>query len=142
MSSMILVRGLPGSGKSTIAKNLIGWYMHVEADMFWVDDEGTYEFDAKRIGEAHTWCQMQTADLLTAGFNVVVSNTFTTKKELAWYFEIARDFDCVPQIITCQGQYGSIHGVPDEVVTRMRDRFEWDVSELYDLESAFWQERF
>ena len=141
MTSMILVRGLPGSGKSTIAKTLIGFYMHVEADMFWINDCGEYDFDIKRIGEAHSWCQNRVYELMAAGFSVVVSNTFTTLKEMAPYFEMARDFDCVPQIIACQGQYGSIHGVPDEAVTRMRDRFVWDVSPLYDLESTFWQDR-
>ena len=140
MTSMILVRGLPGSGKSTIAKNLIGFYMHVEADMFWINDQGEYEFDPKRIGEAHTWCQNRTYELLAAGFNVVVSNTFTTKKEMRYYFEMARDFDCVPQIVLCQGQYGSIHNVPQEALDRMAARFEYDVSDLYNTESDYWKE--
>lgn len=129
---MILVRGLPGSGKTTIAKNLIGWYMHVEADMFWVNDQGVYEFDAKRVGEAHTWCQNRVYELLAAGFDVVVSNTFTTKREMEYYFVMARDFDCVPQVILCQGQYGSVHNVPQEAVDRMTARFEYDIKELYE----------
>lgn len=129
--SLILVRGLPGSGKSTVAKTLIGFYMHVETDMFWINDQGDYEFDAKRLGEAHQWCMNRTVELMTAGFSVVVSNTFTTKKELLPYFEMAKEFDCVPQVILAQGKFGNIHNVPPDIITKMSERFEYDISDLY-----------
>lgn len=131
MSSMILVRGLPGSGKSTLAKTLIGFYMHVEADMFFMVD-GEYKFDVNKIMLAHAWAQGRTCELLAAGFNVVVSNTFTTIKEMRPYFEIAKEFDCVPQVITCHAQYGNIHGVPEETLAKMKNRFVWDLMELYN----------
>lgn len=135
---MILVRGLPGAGKSYLAHTLIGWYMHVEADMFWINDQKQYEFDIKRIGEAHAWCQNKAYELLTSGFNVVVSNTFTTKKEMRPYFEMAREFDCVPQVVLVQGQYGNIHNVPQEALDRMAARFEYDIKELYDPNSELY----
>lgn len=130
MASMILVRGIPGSGKSTLAKTLIGFYMHVEADQYWMQD-GEYKFDATRLRQAHEWCQTRTRELLTAGFNPVVSNTFTTIKELRPYFDIAREFDIVPQVITCHAQYGNVHDVPEETLDKMRARFVYDLSELY-----------
>lgn len=128
---LVLVRGLPGSGKSTIAKNLIGWYHHLETDMFWMLN-GEYVFDASRLGEAHTWCQNQTRELMTKGFSPVVSNTFTTKKELKPYFDIAKEFDIVPTIILCQSQWGNIHNVPEETLKRMEARFEYDIKDLYN----------
>jgi len=130
MSNMIIVRGIPGSGKSTLAKTLIGFYMHVEADQFFVKD-GIYEFDIDKIGEAHRWCQTRVCELLDAGFNVVVSNTFTTIKELRPYFEIAKERGIVPQVVTCHAQYGNIHSVPEETLAKMKNRFVWDISELY-----------
>ena len=129
---LILVRGLPGSGKSTIAMNLIGWYWHLETDQFWMKD-GEYKWDASKLGEAHDWCQSETRKLLTRGFSPVVSNTFTTKKELKPYFDIAKEFDVVPQVILCQAQYGNIHNVPDETLKKMKARFEYDISELYNV---------
>jgi len=42
MSKLILVRGLPGSGKSTFAKTF--GCLHVEADMFYIVG-GKYRFD-------------------------------------------------------------------------------------------------
>lgn len=134
-NSMILVRGLPGSGKSTIAKNLIGWYWHLETDMFWMKD-GEYKFEPTRLREAHQWCQNETRTILTRGFSPVVSNTFTTKKELKAYFDIAKEFGIVPQVILCQGQWTNVHNVPENVLNQMAGRFEYDISSLFeDLKS-------
>jgi len=125
---MILVRGLPGSGKSTLAKTLIGFYMHVETDKFWGPE---YNFDMSRLGEAHAWCLSATRRLLVAGFSPVVSNTFTTKKELAPYFALAKEFDIVPQVVLCQGNFKNVHNVPEEVLFKMNARFEYNIDELW-----------
>jgi predicted kinase len=126
---LLLIRGLPGSGKSTLAKNLIGWYWHLETDQFWGKD---YAFDVAKLGEAHQWCQDQTRDLLKRGFSPVVSNTFTTKRELQPYFDIAREYGIIPTVILCQNSFGSVHNVPEETLNRMADRFEYDIGELYE----------
>lgn len=127
---LVLVRGLPGSGKSTIAKNLIGWYHHLETDMFWMKD-GEYVFDANRLHEAHMWCQNETRRLMSEGFSPVVSNTFTTKKELKPYFDIAKEFGIVPTVILCQNDWGNVHNVPEETLVRMKARFVYDISDMY-----------
>ncbi len=54
---LVLIRGLPGSGKSTMAKDLATQgYLHFEADMYFELD-GHYRYDASCIREAHSWCQ-------------------------------------------------------------------------------------
>lgn len=127
---MILIRGLPGSGKSTIAKNLIGWYMHIETDQYWMEN-GEYKFDMSRIKEAHAWCLNETRDLIVKGFNPVVSNTFTTAFEMLPYFDLAKEFNIRPQVLLAQGQFGNIHNVPDEVLSKMAARFEYDINHLW-----------
>ena len=129
MSGLILVRGLPGSGKSTLAKNLIGFYLHLETDMFWGED---YKFDASRLGAAHEWCRRETLERLAAGWGVVVSNTFTTLDEMRPYFKMAAELGIVPQVITCHGQFGSVHNVPAHTIEKMKARFVTDLSELYN----------
>jgi predicted kinase len=129
---MILIRGLPGSGKSTLAGMFAtadAKSSHIETDMFWGRD---YNFDINRIGEAHQWCQENVRNLLVSGFSPVVSNTFTTKKELKPYFDMAKEFGITPQVITCHGRWKSVHGVPDEVMERMAGRFEYDLSSLFE----------
>lgn len=132
MASLTLVRGIPGSGKSTLAK-VLTWgtdSYHLETDQYWMVD-GEYKFDFNRLREAHEWCQSETAKLLTLDVDVVVSNTFTTIKEMRPYFDIAKEFNIVPQVVTCHAQYGNVHNVPEETLAKMQARFVYDLTELY-----------
>lgn len=140
MINFYIVRGIPGSGKSTTAKKLSQGavnFHHFEADMYFMNQHGTYHFDASKLGEAHRWCLDQTSTWLHKykAFGcgtVIVSNTFTTKKELVPYFELAKEVGVKPQVITCQGEFGSIHGVPPDKLEIMRNRFDYKcVEELF-----------
>ena len=51
--NLYLVRGVPGAGKSTFAKNL--GCTHFETDEFFMVD-GEYKFDPSKLKEAHAWC--------------------------------------------------------------------------------------
>lgn len=128
---LLLVRGLPGSGKSTLAKNLIGHYFHVETDQFWMED-GEYKFDVNRLGEAHAWCLARTRELMSTGFSPVVSNTFTTMKEMRPYFELAREFGITPTVMVAQNDWGNVHNVPALTLGRMKARFEYDITDLFN----------
>ena len=87
-SELVLIRGIPGSGKSTMASVLVMiGYEHFEADMYFEVD-GVYKYDSSRIREAHAWCQLMTQQALRRGSNVVVSNTFTQVREMAPYLEM------------------------------------------------------
>ena len=131
MTTLTLIRGLPGSGKSTIAKELGGY--HIEADMFHMTEEGVYDWQASKLKSAHKWCQDTTAQQLEQGCNVIVSNTFTTIKELRPYFNIAAALNIVPVVIIAQNEFTNIHAVPEEALLRMRNRFVWDISEMFDV---------
>ena len=130
---LVLVRGLPGSGKSTVANTIAnaGKWFHYEADQYFVDKNGTYKWDASKIGDAHKWCQSNTENALKLEHNVVVSNTFTTIKELRPYFEIAKSLSITPIVITANGAFNNIHNVPADTLTKMRARFQHDLSPLF-----------
>ena len=128
--SLILIRGMPGSGKSTLARLFYGCY-HFEADQYFVDAKGNYKFDGSKIKEAHAWCRKETEEAISNGSSVVVSNTFTTKWELKPYFEIAKMCGIVPQVILMQNQFESVHDVPEDILRRMEERFEYDISDLF-----------
>ena len=122
MSHLILIRGLPGSGKSTLAKKLIPIINanHFEADMFFINFEGKYIYDASRIREAHNWCFNKTRDALAMGQNVIVSNTFVRRWEMVPYLNLRPD----AVILECSGNYQNVHGVPEEVIARMKQNWE------------------
>lgn len=120
--NLVLIRGLPGSGKSTIAKHMSG-HIHLEADMYHMKD-GEYCFDPAKVKDAHTWCQQQTKNLIAAGDSVVVSNTFTRLWEMQPYFEMAKEFGIEPNVIEAKGNWKNQHNVPDSVLEAMRNRWE------------------
>ena len=118
---LVMVRGLPGSGKTTVASvlKLLG-YQHFEADMFFVGNDGVYRHDSSRIGEAHTWCQSSVKAALDRGERVVVCNTFTRLKEIEPYLAMTSDV----QVLEAGGRWRNQHGVPLEKISAMRARWE------------------
>ena len=96
-----------------------GGYRHFEADMYF-ELGGRYNYDARKIKEAHAWCQTRTREALLRGERVVVSNTFTRLSEMQPYYPMTRKI----QVIEAKGNWDNTHGVPVEVVDRMRARWE------------------
>ena len=136
---LYLIRGLPGSGKSTFARTIVngtlGNCTHYEADMYFERD-GVYKFDTSLLGEAHEWCREQTEEDLSRGYNVIVSNTFTTIRELNPYFDIALLYGVMPTVITCNSNWGNIHNVPVDTLAKMKARFQHDISHLIDAQAS------
>ena len=121
---LILVRGIPGSGKSTFAKNKHSSAVRLEADMFFVGPNGDYNFDPTLLGAAHTWCINTARIFMNQGMDVVVSNTFTTLKEMKPYLEHANNSGIDIQVYRMIKEYGSVHNVPPDAIQRMKDRFQ------------------
>lgn len=120
---LILLRGLPGSGKSTLAKRICN--QHVEADMFFLLD-GEYKFNSSKLKEAHEWCREKTESWMKDGYNVVVSNTFTQEWEMESYYQLAKKYDYQVHTIIVENRHDgkNIHGVPDDKLQQMKNRFE------------------
>jgi adenylate kinase family enzyme len=142
MRELIIVRGLPGSGKSTLAKRLLATYAlgvlhtntpayHYEADQYFTDEDGNYNWDGMQIGDAHAWCQAMCWQRLEEGATVIVSNTFTTKKEIQPYFDMIQQHGQNPTVVLAQSNFGSVHGVPDNVLQNMKNRFLFNLDDLF-----------
>ena len=124
MKELFLLRGLPGSGKSTLAKSLGG--MHIEADMYFMY-EGKYDFDATKIKDAHAWCQNAAKVWMTSEVpKIVVSNTFTQEWEMQPYYDLAKEHGYTVYSLIVENRHGGVneHGVPEEKLVQMKQRFE------------------
>jgi len=132
---LYIVRGIPNSGKSTMAKMLVGEdFLVCEADKYFIDKEtGEYNFDFTKIKEAHKFCQdtvetYMKDSLVNDQFyrEIAVSNTFTQEWEMEPYLELAKTYGYKTFSIIVENRHGGVnqHSVPDEVLTKMRERFE------------------
>ena len=64
--------------------------------------------------------------MLTSQGRIIVSNTFTTSWEMDYYYQIAEKFGYTVYSLIVENRHDGVnsHGVPDEVLTKMRNRFE------------------
>ena len=125
---LIIVRGIPGSGKSTFAKILGG--VHYEADMFFLDQHSNYVFDPSKIKDAHAWCMNSVSEKMKEGEpRIVVSNTFTQKWELDPHMDLAKTLGYKVFVIVVENRHGGVntHGCPEDKVEIMKNRFEFSL---------------
>lgn len=142
--TLYIIRGIPGSGKSTFAKGLLNEFMrtkqtayHYESDEFFMVD-GEYKFDGSKLGAAHASCFNNIKSAIVGEVeNVIVSNTFTTMKEMKDYLDLAERngydvkvfrmmgscTDPDADILTRFADFKNEHKVPIEVLYNMANRF-------------------
>jgi predicted kinase len=129
---LILVRGLPGSGKSTFANVILQQPNNnpqevLSADDFFVNNEGVYVFDSSKIKEAHNYCQFRCSERMRQGIaRIVVANTFTQEWEMDEYFKMAERYNYRVHTVIMENRHGNenVHGVPDDKLQQMKNRFE------------------
>lgn len=132
---LTLVRGIPGSSKTTLATKLAkeNGGVAVSADDFFTHDDGNYKFNFSLIRAAHQYCLGKIFYHLSRGEDVYAHNTYTQKWEMEMTIDIASqagyDWDIVEP--TVKWRYDveecarkNTHGVPLATIQKMKDRFE------------------
>lgn len=123
MRTLYIIRGLPGSGKSTLGSMLTQW--NVSNDEYFTDKEGNYNFVASKLPEAFKYCENVTRSAMRQGVSVIaVCNTFVKREHMQVYLDMAKEHCYSVNIIVCTGNFGSVHNVPDYVMDRMRAQWE------------------
>ena len=140
---LYLIRGLPGSGKTTMARKLVqmsllGNFGVRNATMIAADDYfysginkhtgeggGFYSYDSSAIRYAHSKAQQRTIERMEKEDELIaIHNTFVQNWELQAYYDLADRYDYQVTVITMEGNYGSQHDVPQWAIQRMKDRWE------------------
>ena len=115
-NKLILIRGPSGYGKSTYARENFPGVLHLEADMWF--QRGGYNWHSSGLSKAHAWCH-STADIaLRQGMDVVVSNTFTTMRDIQPYLSMWGDIT----VYRMMQYYGNTHNVPEETIRKQLNR--------------------
>lgn len=129
-----IIRGVSGSGKSTLALKLAELHslegkvaLIFETDNYFIDENNEYKFNPVKLKEKHAACFN---DFLTALNDrhvdvVIVANTFTRKWEYVNYADAAKDSGYEVTTLIANGNYKNVHNVPDDVVQKMKNRFEY-----------------
>jgi hypothetical protein len=147
--TVVLVRGIPGLGKSTLARAMSERFggVQIENDMQFMVS-GEYMFDPVKLEDAHMSTQLEVRNLLSEDAPcVVVSNTFTRAWEMAPYQLLASKFGytlVIVDLLLCvrlnaqkANQYFNanqfldflstvnVHMVPPDKIRSMYDRYEY-----------------
>ena len=134
MRHLFILRGVPGTGKTTLAQILTTNgnsrvpycnYAMCSADDFFYDEQGNYNFDPSKLGDAHKQCQERCKDAMEKEKDrIVVHNTNIELWEMEPYLKMAEAYGYTPMILCSEMNYGSVHGVPDSIIEDMRDRYQ------------------
>ena len=132
--TVIILRGAPGSGKSTWVENYFGYDCDesvlcesVSADTYRYDNFGDYIYKPEDNKKCHDLCFKEFCTLVSLQYDLLcVDNTNIKKNEYQRYVKYAQEhsYQVYQKVFT--GDYSNIHGVPDDVIQRMRDTFEHD----------------
>eukprot|EP01117_Protostelium_nocturnum_P003710 TRINITY_DN14994_c0_g1_i1.p1 TRINITY_DN14994_c0_g1~~TRINITY_DN14994_c0_g1_i1.p1 ORF type:complete len:228 (-),score=66.79 TRINITY_DN14994_c0_g1_i1:55-738(-) len=140
--TMYLMRGAPGSGKSTQAKELMKKEGNEQGVVFSTDDyfmqnpKGEYLFNASDLGKAHQWNQDRTEKSMVAGVSpIIIDNTNTMRWEAKQYVVNAQAHGYSIVIVEPDTEWWKSkdavkmsqlnkHGVPLDAIKRMLSRWE------------------
>jgi len=134
---LYLVRGIPGSGKSYLAKQIgLGGAIFSTDDFFMVN--GEYKFNPSQIGRAHQWNQERAKNAMQSGITpIVIDNTNVQAWQMKFYVEEARKNGYKIEIKEPETSWKfdaeelakrNQHGVPKSTIERMIGQWEKDIS--------------
>ncbi|NWU98862.1 N4BP2 protein, partial [Upupa epops] len=145
---LVLLRGVPGSGKSYLARTLLednpdGIILSTD-DFF--SKHGQYHYDPSCLGEAHDWNRKRAKEAFEMGISpIIIDNTNIQAWEMKPYVTLAQHFkykvmfrepDTWWKFKPKELERRNIHGVSKEKIKRMLERYERCISVSSILSSS------
>nr|XP_014434569.1 NEDD4-binding protein 2-like 2 isoform X4 [Pelodiscus sinensis] len=137
---LLILRGLPGSGKTTLSRILLG--QNHDGVVFSTDDyfrqQDGYTYNVAQLGDAHDWNQKRAKQAMDQGRTpVIIDNTNTQAWEMKPYVEMAlgkgyrvefHEPDTWWKFDPAELEKRNKHGVPREKIAQMLERYEYQMS--------------
>ena len=147
--NLILLRGVSGAGKSTIAElftdavlvSTDDYFMEKEwcticddgepVDAICNEDHNKYVFNANNLVINHQKCKDEVESIMrdvnkATLCTIVVHNTFTQQWEMKAYYDLAKKYKFTVHTLIVENRHGSTstHNVPQESIDNQRYRFD------------------
>ncbi|XP_061106507.1 NEDD4-binding protein 2-like 1 [Conger conger] len=132
---LFILRGLPGSKKSQLAREINALYGHtgviLSTDDFFIKNR-KYNFDYSQLAEAHAWNQDRAWDAIDDNENpIIIDNTNMRFRDMRRYVEMGCNeyyitFKTTPDTFWCSVE--ELHkrancGIPISVMYRMKENY-------------------
>ncbi len=126
MQTLYVMQGIPGSGKSTVAKQIQAATGAVicSTDDYFTGADGVYRFDPTKLAEYHKANQDKAKEALEAGKSVIVDNTNILRIHCKPYVLVAVSLNLPVVFVRCEGRFSNVHSVPESVCVRMKMQME------------------
>ncbi|XP_078513281.1 NEDD4-binding protein 2-like 1 [Lissotriton helveticus] len=138
---LYLIRGLPGSGKTTLTRQLKHAFpsaVTFSTDDFFINEDGTYEYSPDFLGEAHMWNQKRAKKAMKNGKSpIIIDNTNIHAWEMKPYVLMAlqNNYEVIFREPETRWKFNvqelarkNSHGVPKEKIQRMKEQYEHNVT--------------
>lgn len=146
MNKMIIVRGLPGSGKSYFVDTLVGYlddsFVVISSDDNITDRYGYYLFNREYLGLSHKLSQLKCEEACKQSIRtIIIDNTNTTFKEMKPYIELAKKYNYEIELKVTETSWAfdveecykrNYHSVSKDVIQTMKNRFQSN-DKVYNL---------
>jgi hypothetical protein len=94
------------------------------ADDYFTDEDGVYHFDRDLTPYAHADCKQRMIEAMRNDIaHIAIHNTFVESWEAEEYFRLAAYHGYEVHVIESQGEFGSVHDVPQEIIMDMMKRW-------------------
>ncbi len=125
---LIILRGLPGAGKSTLARSLAGEQWPILSIDNYFTDEGTgeYNFRFKENQFAYKKCEEETEKFMIKNTQkIFIDNTFTLEWEIEPYFKLAWQYGYRVFVATVENRHKgkNHHEISDEQIEKMAEKY-------------------
>ncbi|MFH1527355.1 MAG: AAA family ATPase [Bacteroidota bacterium] len=134
---IIILRGVPGAGKSTLAQQIIADAcakgedaVAFSSDDYFTTPAGKYRFDSAQLPQAHTNCFRRFLEFLREGTGIaIVDNTNIRIFEMSPYILAGKAYEFEIKIIrlVCDPKIAAMRtfrGATSQMVQEMNDRME------------------